>query len=235
MASLSSDISNTDLSNTISLDFEFSSSFNHSNLCRYSPNSLYIAHNEKYRILVRDIKTCNIIHVFLSNNEQISKLEWSYDSNFIFICYYKKSQISIFSLVNPTWICKIDESIAGLNNVIWSSDSNFIITTSDHNLRLSIWSISDRSSSYIRYPKENCVKLSSNGNYLAAIERRDCKDILSIYSTTSWEICKTFNVDTFDCSDLCWAPNDTYIAIWDNPVDYLILIYSPDGTFYGNM
>ena len=37
-------------------------------------------------------------------------------------------------------------------------------------------------------------------------------------------------MDTFDCSDLCWAPNDTYIAIWDNPVDYLILIYSPDGT-----
>ncbi|CAB4269982.1 unnamed protein product [Prunus armeniaca] len=38
-----------------------------------------------------------------------------------------------------------------------------------------------------------------------------------------------FAVDTLDLSDTEWSPDDSTIVIWDSPLEYKVLIYSPDG------
>ncbi|KAF6142046.1 hypothetical protein GIB67_038014 [Kingdonia uniflora] len=38
-----------------------------------------------------------------------------------------------------------------------------------------------------------------------------------------------FAVDTLDLADIKWSPDDSAIVIWDSPLDYKVLIYSPDG------
>ncbi|KAL0445923.1 UNVERIFIED_CONTAM: WD repeat-containing protein WRAP73, partial [Sesamum latifolium] len=38
-----------------------------------------------------------------------------------------------------------------------------------------------------------------------------------------------FAVDTLDLSDIQWSPDDSAIVIWDSPLEYKVLIYSPDG------
>ncbi|KAF6137627.1 hypothetical protein GIB67_036210 [Kingdonia uniflora] len=40
-----------------------------------------------------------------------------------------------------------------------------------------------------------------------------------------------FAVDTFDLADIEWSPDDSAIVIWDSPLDYKVLIYSPDGRY----
>ncbi|XVF11266.1 hypothetical protein REPUB_Repub08aG0012000 [Reevesia pubescens] len=38
-----------------------------------------------------------------------------------------------------------------------------------------------------------------------------------------------FAVDTLDLADSQWSPDDSAIVIWDSPLEYKVLIYSPDG------
>ena len=55
------------------------------------------------------------------------------------------------------------------------------------------------------------------------------QDYVGIYTTESWELVRHFQVDSVDLEDLAWSPDDTYLAIWDAPLEYKLLIYSPHG------
>ena len=85
-------------------------------------------------------------------------------------------------------------------------------------LRITVWSLTDKSVSYMKYPKsiEKCNKqliqilkqiykltvltikgyiFTNDGKYMLLAERRDCKDYCSIFSCGSWELLKV--QDTF--------------------------------------
>ena len=98
-------------------------------------------------------------------------------------------------------------------------------------MRLTIWSLQDRSSSYIRYPKFSgaCCEFSHSGKFLVVCERKEYHDFIGIYAVETWDLLKHFQIDSNDCEDIAWSFDDRYICIWDNPVEYRVLIYSPDG------
>jgi hypothetical protein len=62
---------------------------------------------------------------------------------------------------------------------------------------------------------------------MAIAERREAKDWVSIYFTgNEWKMVNTFEVDTFDMSDLMWCKSDTAVLVYDSPLDAKILVYS---------
>ena len=132
----------------------FSDSFSTNNrLCNFSPDGFYLAHVDgHYKLFVRSSKTLNIIHTFTCLDE-ISNMLWSYNSTMVLCAMCKRAVIQIFSVDNSDWTCKIDEGSYGLTSVHWSADDQSVLTTSEFNLRITVWSLVNKSVSYIKYPK----------------------------------------------------------------------------------
>ena len=102
---------------------------------------------------------------------------------------------------------------------------------SDFNIRITLWSLVNKSVYYIKHPKldQAGVNFSSDGKFMAVAERRECKDHVSIYDCASWQLCKHFPVDTKDLVGLKWSPDGRVICVWDSLLYYNLLIYSLDG------
>lgn len=67
---------------------------------------------------------------------------------------------------------------------------------------------------------------------MAALERVDCKDIVSVFATASWEMLKTFHVCTSDAVGISWSPDDRAIYVQDDCTTYKVAVYAPNGQFF---
>lgn len=83
----------------------------------------------------------------------ISQLEWSQDSSFLLIGIAKRGLAYAKSLHDNDWQCKIDEGMAGLASCTWGPTNSHIITVSEMNLRMTVWSLADKSVQFIKNPK----------------------------------------------------------------------------------
>jgi hypothetical protein len=144
---------------------------------------------------------------------------------------YKRSLVQVWSLEQPEWTCKIDEGSAGLIDVHWSPDSRHILTTADFHLRVTVWSLVNKTVSYIKYPKQcqQGLQFSADGKFLALAERRDCKDLISLFDCHSWQLIKHFDVDTEDLAGIQWSPDGRVLCVWESCLQYKVLLYSLDG------
>ncbi|KAG5616544.1 hypothetical protein H5410_016368 [Solanum commersonii] len=163
--------------------------------------------------------------------DKITYIEWAPDSEYILCGLYKKPMIQAWSLTQPEWTCKIDEGPAGVAYARWSPDSRHILTTSDFQLRLTVWSLVNTACIHVQWPKHGSkgVSFTKDGKFAAICTRRDCKDYVNLLSCHTWEIMGVFAVDTLDLADVQWSADDSAIVIWDSPLEYKVLIYSPDG------
>ena len=147
------------------------------------------------------------------------------------------------------WSCKINEGAAGLASAFWCPDGEHVITVADFNIRMSVWSLKDRSCVHIKFPKlatRRGFDFSPDGRFMCVAQRKasapagrlagagaagsgNCKDCLLVVDTGCWEAVSEFPVATSDLAGLSWSPSGSVVAVWDNCVDYLVLAYSPDG------
>ncbi|KAI8907719.1 hypothetical protein DFJ77DRAFT_475069 [Powellomyces hirtus] len=201
-----------------------------SNLCRFSPNGLYLATAVQFRVVIRDAETLQIIHLFTCT-DTVQLVEWSPDSELICCASFKLGQIQVWSLKKEDWTAKIEEGVAGCVGVKWTPDSRHLLSFSDYELRITIWSLVTKEACYIQYPKYvdrgHCFR--KDGRYFALAERNDCKDYISVYDCEDWSLLKRFPLETTDLTDIAWSPDGRYIAAWESIVDYKIYIYHPDG------
>lgn len=209
----------------------FSELFKQTNqLSRFSPNGKYLGSCVQYRLLVRDVKTLQILQLYTCL-DVVQHVEWSSDSLYILCGMLKRGLVQVWSLEKPDWTCKIDEGLAGLTAVRWSPDGRHILSTADFQLRISVWSLVNKSVSYIKYPKHTHAGLdfTKDGKYMALAERRNCKDCISIFACSSWQLVKHFEVETNDLADLAWSPDGRVLCVWDSLLRYELLVYSMDG------
>ncbi|XP_064611407.1 WD repeat-containing protein WRAP73-like isoform X1 [Liolophura sinensis] len=209
----------------------FSELFKHTGLlCRFSPDGKYLASVVQYRLVIRDVETLQVLNLF-SCVDTIQYIEWSVDSQFVLCGMYKRALVQVWSLENPDWTCKIDEGSAGLSEVRWGPDGRHILTTAEFHLRITVWSLLNKTVSYIKYPKQcqKGVDFSTGGKYMALAERRDCKDYVSVFACSTWELVKHFETATEDLAGLEWSPDGRVLAVWESLLQYKILIYSVDG------
>ncbi|XP_075695518.1 WD repeat-containing protein WRAP73 [Rhinoderma darwinii] len=209
----------------------FSEVFKLSNqLCKFSPNGKYLASCVQYRLVIRDVRTLQILQLYTCL-DQIQHVEWSADSMFVLCAMYKRGIVQVWSLELPDWHCKIDEGSAGLVSSCWSPDGRHILNTTEFHLRITLWSLSAKSVSYIKYPKacQKGIAFTSDGRHMALAERRDCKDYISIFVCNDWRLLRHFETDTQDVTGIDWAPNGCVLAVWDTCLEYKVLLYSLDG------
>ena len=130
----------------------FSNIINYSGLFSFSPNSTFLSIAKNTSLIIYSTSTLLITHKFAFPN-QITQIEWSPDSTLILISFFKNGLCEIRSVTNPNWICSINQSQSGIIYSRWTPDSRKIIITNDFNVRLSIWSLIDKSTIYINGPK----------------------------------------------------------------------------------
>eukprot|EP00462_Mataza_sp_D1_P005949 CAMPEP_0175125378 /NCGR_PEP_ID=MMETSP0087-20121206/3284_1 /TAXON_ID=136419 /ORGANISM="Unknown Unknown, Strain D1" /LENGTH=553 /DNA_ID=CAMNT_0016407211 /DNA_START=41 /DNA_END=1699 /DNA_ORIENTATION=+ len=209
----------------------------------FSPDGRFLASKDKYRLYIREAFSLEIIQV-ITCLDMISLLQWSPDSTMLLCAQNKRNIVQIFSVHDTEWTCKIDEGLAGLSHACWAPDSRHVLTTTDFQLRTTVWSLLTANSSntsstssnnpvgYIQFPKQTSsgLQFSHNGRYLAVVERRNFKDFVSVYCTEGWERIQHFEIDTEDCVGVLWSPDDRYVAVWGSMLEYRVCVYSAYGS-----
>eukprot|EP00076_Gallus_gallus_P028613 XP_015152340.1 WD repeat-containing protein WRAP73 isoform X3 [Gallus gallus] len=204
---------------------DFSELFKLSGLLgRFSPDGKCLASCVQYRLIIRDVNTLQILQLYTCL-DQIQYIEWSSDSLFILCAMYKRGIVQVWSLEQPDWHCKIDEGSAGLVASCWSPDGRHILNTTEFHLRITVWSLCTKSVSYIKYPKacQQGIAFTKDGRYMAVAERRDCKDFVSLFVCSNWQLLRHFDTETQDLFGIEWAPNGCILAVWDTCLEVRIL------------
>ena len=80
--------------------------------------------------------------------------------------------MQVWSLTKPDWECKISQGAAGAAFCSWSPDARHIIVVSDFGIKLSVWSIADRTATHLNGPKNPLQGLafSPDGTIMAMAE-----------------------------------------------------------------
>ena len=101
----------------------------------------------------------------------------------------------------------------------------------DFSLHLTLWSLVSKTVSLIKYPKlvQGGLDFTRDGRYMALAERRECKDMMSVFECSNWQVVQHFPVDTQDLAGLLWSPDGCVLAVWEAVLDYKVFLYSMDG------
>jgi len=183
------------------------------------------------RLTVWDAANLDVLQVF-TTKEIIEFVEFSPDSNFILAANYKLGEVQLFSLdAEAEWIAKISEGLGGLSRVEWSADSKHVVTVTEFNVKISFWSLTNKSVSYIRNPKVlgRCVHYNKDASYGLVVERQGCRDLVNVLTTDDWSLVHQFELDTDDVGGVLWSPSNNSFVIWDSPLAYRLQVYSIDG------
>ena len=199
-------------------------------LVHFSPDGKLVACAVAYRLLIRDADTLQIVQLY-SCVDAIDGVEWSRDSAYVLCTIAKRGVAQVWSVSNAEWHCKVDEGPVGLAHARWSPDGRHVLAAADFNLRITIWSLLDRSVYYIRYPKfaREGLDFSADGRQMALAERRDFHDSVNIFECDGWTPVRAFAVATQDLADLKWSPDGSVICCVDTVLQYQVLLYSAAG------
>ncbi|OQR95704.1 WD repeat-containing protein WRAP73 [Thraustotheca clavata] len=212
----------------------------HSNgLLSWSSCGRYLAIAKDTRLSIRDADFgMSVVQVFTCV-DMISSVQWAPHTNgdgtemqLVLCAMYKRALVQVFSILDPSWQCKIAEGICGLIGAKWTPDTQHIITISDFRIHATVWSLVDTSKYVIRQPKlgNDGFTFSPDGMFLAVAERSECKDMIGIYNVDTWEMVSHFDVASYDLVEITWTMDGRAIFIRDTHLEYRFLLYSPDGT-----
>lgn len=202
-----------------------------------SPNSRLVASVQGSKVAVRSVADGVAVGAY-SCLDKIDKLQFSSDSEFILCSIVSRNVAQVFSVLDPSWKCRIDEGVAGIVQCGWAPDSRHIITISDFGIQLCVWSLVDSSCSIIAHPKtvhadkdkeQHIYSFSPCNSYMAVIHRIDLYDYIAVYTLNPWKELTKFRSRSADAVAISWAPNSSALVLTDSPLSYKISVYSISG------
>ena len=110
----------------------------------YSPDSSFVAIAKAFEVKIFETNTLRPITSF-QFADVATTVEWSKDSLLILVGVHKRGMAFVRNVQDPTWNCKVDEGISGLSLCQFASTSKHVITISETRLRLTVWSLTDKS------------------------------------------------------------------------------------------
>ena len=135
-----------------------------------------------------------------------------------------------------------------MNSCMWAPTSRHILTVSEFNLRLTIWSLVDKSVQYIEGPKQSGnlpagegrgIAFSPDRRIMALIEKNneDARDMIGLYDLTvcltgsevrapqNWTCMHRFFPETFDAHDIMFGQDNNHLLVWESPLKNSINVY----------
>jgi len=195
----------------------------------WSEDGLLLASCSGPRLTIWDAASLDVLQVYTCM-ETIDKAQFSPDGDFILASVFKTGETSVFCVNQPDWTARIFEGAAGLTDIRWSPDSRHILSSAEFSVKLTVWSLANKSVYYVKNPKSSqAVTFSADGEYLAVAERRNCKDCVNILSTADWGLVRHWEVPTEDLAGIVWSPDRDSLVVWDSPLHYRLLVFSIDG------
>lgn len=139
-------------------------------IVKYSPSGDLVAVAKTFEVKIYETNSLRPMHSY-SFIDVVSHLEWSGDSNYILVGIAKRGLAFAKSLTDSDWHCKVDEGMAGLASCRFAG--THLITISEFKLRLTVWSLADKSVQYIRNPKheDRAIDFTANARYMALAQR----------------------------------------------------------------
>ena len=208
----------------------FSNKRKYSGNIAFSPDSKYFAISKGLELIIYDNKSLKpyLNYTFI---DFIEDIQWSKNSKLILVGLYKRARCEIRNIENPKWYCSIDEGVKGMKYSLFSPDSLHIISICEHNIKLSIRSLIDKSLYYINFPKfaKKGLSFSTKGNFMALAERNEAKDYIGVYFVNKWICIKKFLTQTEDLQDVKWAYDSSALLVPDSPTLCVLYVYSPIG------
>lgn len=223
-----------------------SSSSSHHRPYAYSPGSKFFStlhHLDNARqtiVQVRVSTTLQIVRTW-TLDEQATSITWSKNGlrllveckgGFVVLTLDPKACVSVTDGV----VAKVRAGMEGLAIACWL-DNHSICTFSSDELLAHIYNIDEGSILTISNPKRATAFASKNGDYVAFLTRNNCKDNIIILSSpkarrsasTSWQLEEQFRICTNNATEILWSPNDCYLAIREDYLEYKVHIYSTLG------
>ncbi|KAL0226438.1 hypothetical protein P9112_013762 [Eukaryota sp. TZLM1-RC] len=212
------------------MSIHFSDAFSHTGQTFFSPNYEYIASANKNRLIIRNTLDMEVVHIF-SCQDVIQKVSWSKDSKLVLCGCFKRSLVQVFLIADPEWKCRIHDPLASIVNCYWAPDSRHVITVADFQLRLTIWSLVNRSGRYISYPKfsDKGICFNNDGTLMAVLRRENCKDSVRLYSVENWEQVLEKELSSTDAGNLAFSHDSSCLIYYESELNFVLNVISITG------
>lgn len=153
------------------------------------------------------------------------------------------SKIRVYSCTDKQFICKISDptsSTTKATSITFGATHDEVMVFSDFGLKLNIFNLITSKSVEISSPKFYTAGTASKGHsyrqesgHMVLLTRCCGKDVVSLHSKSSYEITRSFIIDTIDAQGICWSPDGKWIAVWEAAGHgHKVMLYSADGHLY---
>ena len=149
------------------------------------------------------------------------------------------------------WVARIVSGSDGLAHATWAPPygPKTLVLFSQNHLRASLYNLVDQHISAIEGPKHDKITWTAKQPHcFASILKGAERDSLYIFSCQKlshkdlhqftskpksddmWKTEQAFHLAMNDAHDVLWAPDGSYLAVWEGPLEYKLQIYTPLGT-----
>lgn len=194
----------------------------------FSQDSSLVALTNGTKVIIKNALQLNTIQTF-SFPDHITHMEFSPDSHYLLVVMSKRNVVEARAVYEEEWACKVEDPLLGILYARWAPDNRHILTFSDYQMRLSVYSLIDKSITHIKHPKypDKGISFTSDGKFMALVERKETKDYIGIYHTGEWKLVNYIQAETFDLNDITWSPDNSVILCVDTPLEYKLLVFCP--------
>lgn len=205
-----------------------------SGLVSFSPNNEYIASVNVFKVQVY-ISVSSPLKLLIEHKfkDEISLIQWSYNSKYILVALIERNLCIVQSAINRSITYKVDEGLFGLVNAMFvPNKTDQIITLNSFNVRMTIWSLHDKTSHFItnpKFPNSKGIAFSSVSSFMCLAERRELSEHIGVYNIKDWSITNHFPVKSRDLQEIKITNDNDHILIVESEIYCIVYMYSISG------
>ncbi|WBW72976.1 mitosis-specific spindle pole body WD repeat protein Wdr8 [Schizosaccharomyces osmophilus] len=208
-----------------------------------SPCNLWIASlSRSGHVLIRNIETLELQHVFLLNPDFVQKATWLFwitrrDSlETTQICVASLDKAFVLDFRQEYFYATIDCNRDHVKRIECSPLGQLLFFSEIHN-KVTIWTLESKKGFVVSHPKgdiDQAVAFHPYSNLCSMLIRKFGSDFLNFYQTSldgTWNLERNYKLPTIDASSVSWSPNGQWLVVQDVTLNTVIHIFSDPGIF----